>query len=562
MALYFGLIFYIGFYFRKENKDVASFLRARGSLPWFWVGASAFVSQFSAWSFTTGAAEAYTNGYNILITFWANAISFVIAGFYFAQKFRQLRVNNATEAVQMRFGTPNALVLSICNIPNLLIYPAFWLSGLATFMGAALGIHIKYLIIIIGLITVLMATLGGIWAIVASDFIQTIIIIVMSIACAVVAFIKFHEIGGMFELIPLVKNFEPKSSNNIGLYLVWVFYMFMQKFAGTNNFNNVTRFNAVDSSKGARKAAFFTAGIYVLGTLIWFVPVWFISIEMPDLASVYPNIARPNQTAYLAFVQNYMPVGVLGIVIIALFSATMSSIDSSLNWCTGYVLTLLPQKYKNNIKIGRTLTVVFGLIIVFLTLYLDNLWGVSFFDLTYLLIGYLYLPLIIPIFLSLWIKRTPDWGFLASILVGLALSWYLATHKELWNNILTMILNIAEPSKKDITHITLFINFMLQIFITGGTFVCSSLFYKRFLPKKTRLENIQHFYTRLNTPVEIDKSNHVTVRLKFSNINQIAIIVGLVVLEIFLFSNSIALLVGIVCSTIVGVKLIFKKYLQ
>lgn len=551
MILYLGLIVYLGIYFRKENTNVSSFLKARGSLPWLWVGASAYISQFSAWTFTVGAAEAYSNGYNILITFWANAVSFIIAGIYFAKRFRQLRINNSVEAVKLRFGSFNAIILVLVNVPNFLIFPAIWLNSLAVFIGAAMEWNVNTVIIVVGIITILMSVLGGAWAVVSSDFIQMIIITVLSVFCAFFAYTKFQDLGGLLKAIPLTGNFEPKTSSSFLIYFVWVCYMFIQKFAGTNNINNLQRFSTVDSSRNASKAAFFTAGIYIVGTFIWFVPAWFISTQYSDLSILYPNLRRPAQAAYLAFVQNYMPIGILGIVIVALFSATMSSIDSSLNWCSGYVMSILNNNNKK-IILGKLLTILFGTIIIILTLYYNTLWNISFFDLTYKLITYVYIPLVIPMLLCIWIKRTPDWSFALSIITGLSLSWWLASNaSEFWTPILNRLFQITEVTAKDLTHISQFGTFILQLVITGGIFALSTLFYKEYSKKRAR--DVAIFYRRLERPVRLNIIRAHTLKPKFTQINNIAWGILLLILEIFILSNNVFLLIVVSFLTILAI---------
>ena len=71
---------------------------------WWMAGATAFMTQFSAWTFTGAAAKAYEDGLTILFIFWGNALGFFVAAAYFAARFRKLRVDTAMEVIRQRFG--------------------------------------------------------------------------------------------------------------------------------------------------------------------------------------------------------------------------------------------------------------------------------------------------------------------------------------------------------------------------------------------------------------------------------------------------------------------------
>lgn len=69
---------------------------------WWMVGATAFMTQFSAWTFTGAAGRAFSDGFVVVILFLANAFGYFLNYIYFAPKFRQLRVVTAIEAIRQR----------------------------------------------------------------------------------------------------------------------------------------------------------------------------------------------------------------------------------------------------------------------------------------------------------------------------------------------------------------------------------------------------------------------------------------------------------------------------
>ncbi|HMB01595.1 MAG TPA: transporter, partial [Spirochaetota bacterium] len=89
IVFYFIFMVGIGFVFRKFSKNASDYFRSGGTMLWWLVGATAFMTQFSAWTFTGAAGKAYTNGAIILMIFFANAFGYFMNYLWSARKFRQ-----------------------------------------------------------------------------------------------------------------------------------------------------------------------------------------------------------------------------------------------------------------------------------------------------------------------------------------------------------------------------------------------------------------------------------------------------------------------------------------
>src|SRR5512137_2974370 len=94
----------ISWVFRRFVVNVSDYFRGGGKAVWWLVGGSAFMVQFSAWTFTGAASVAYRDGWPIAVIYVGNALGFLCNALYFAPKFRQLRVVTAVDAIRLRFG--------------------------------------------------------------------------------------------------------------------------------------------------------------------------------------------------------------------------------------------------------------------------------------------------------------------------------------------------------------------------------------------------------------------------------------------------------------------------
>ena len=91
VLVYFGFLLGIGWMFRSAADNTSEYFRGGGRMLWWMVGSTAFMTQFSAWTFTGAAGKAFNDGFAVLAVFVGNMVAYVFAYFYFARRFRQMR---------------------------------------------------------------------------------------------------------------------------------------------------------------------------------------------------------------------------------------------------------------------------------------------------------------------------------------------------------------------------------------------------------------------------------------------------------------------------------------
>lgn len=152
IVVYFAFLIAIGFLFQKFNENTSDYFRGGGKMLWWMVGATAFMTQFSAWTFTGATARAFTDGWTITILFFANALGYFMNYLFFAAKSRQMRIVTPIEGIRQRYGKVSEQVFTWGTIPSSVLQAGIWLNGLAIFATAVFGIKIEYTIIVTGLI--------------------------------------------------------------------------------------------------------------------------------------------------------------------------------------------------------------------------------------------------------------------------------------------------------------------------------------------------------------------------------------------------------------------------
>ncbi len=499
---YFCFLIAIGWMFRKFTTSTSDYFRGGGKMLWWMVGATAFMTQFSAWTFTGAAGRAFTDGFTIVILFLANAFGYFLNYMYFAPKFRQLRVVTAIEAIRMRFGKTTEQFFTWFGMPDSIISAGVWLNGLAIFVAAVFDIPMGTTIMFTGAALTLMAVTGGSWAVIASDFMQMLVIMAVTITCAIAAY--FHG-GG---IVNIVDNFNGNfmtgnNLNYVSIFVLWIVFIFVKQFGVMNNSINAYRYLAAKDSENARKAAGLACILMIIGPVIWFLPPWYVNAFMPEFMTQYAEIGSDG--AYLAFVQQVMPAGMVGLLMSAMFAATMSSMDSGLNRNAGIFIVnfyqpILRKNASQNelVLVSKITSVVMGLIIISIGLFINSLRHLSLFDIVLNIGSLIGFPMLIPVLLGMWIRKTPDWAGWSTLVVGGLVSYVFGIALEPHH--IENLLGLSQGfTSREWSDLVVGLSLAAHVVFTGGWFVLSTLFYKP-LPQE-RQAQVDELFNNWNTPL-------------------------------------------------------------
>ena len=513
IAGYFLLVVGIGFAFKTMAKQSTSdYFRGGGRMLWWMVGSTAFMMQFSAWTFTGAAGKAFTDGFAVCLVFIANTFSYFCGWAYFAQRFRQMRVDTPTEAIRRRFGHENELFFSWALIVFSLINAGIWLNALGVFSSAVFEADITMTIVATGLTVLFVSVVSGAWGVVASDFVQTLTVAIVSLACAVVALVK---VGGPVELVAnFPSNFLIGPNMNYPLLLVGTFVFFLVKQLVTiMNLHDSFRFLNARDSVHARKAALLAMGLMGVGSLIWFIPPWAAATLYPDAPAAYSGLGNKAADAiYLVFARNAMPVGTVGLLLAGLFAASMSSMDSALNKNSGIFVRSMYQPFlakrnrpvsdKHLLKVSRLLSLISGLIVILMALFFKSLSELSLFDLMMSVSTMIQVPLLIPLIVGIFVKKTPQWAPWATVALGLVVSWLMKD--VITPQLVASWMGLNELTAREVVDMNLMLTLAAHLFITAGFFCSTTFFYSEEKDNYRLLR--EDFFTDLETPVVADEA--------------------------------------------------------
>jgi phosphoglycerate dehydrogenase-like enzyme/Na+/proline symporter len=509
LGFYFVYLLTIGWVFRKFVHNVSDYFRSGGQVVWWMAGGSAFMLSFSAWTFTGAASRAYSDGWPIILIYVANIFGFVMNALYFGPRFRQLRVVTAMQAVRARFGARNEQIFTWLTLFVRVCYASIWLYSLAVFFSAAFGRDVITTILLAGGTVMVVSLLGGSWAVVASDFIQVLVLLPVTFVTMVFTVAK---LGGPIELVHKLSatrlDFHKLFSDDF--LLLWGVAIFFRQFVSTNNLTEAPRYLCVKDSRHARWAALLAAALMLVGTVVWFLPPMAASIIHPNLASVYPKLQHPEEGAYLAMATMVLPVGMLGLLVTCIFAVTMSAMDAGLNSNSGffiknfYQVILRPQATDREMLFaGKITTLVLGVLIMILALLLSQRPHLSLFEF-YIDFGILVtLPQAMPLVLGIFIRRTPAWSGWSTWLVGFLTGYVTSNHLTLSWAIRTFSPPHLNPNQWEQHNWRQGVAALMIMGVCTAWFCFTRLFYRR--ESDSYKAAIEEFSRNIEKPVDYDK---------------------------------------------------------
>ena len=515
VAVYLCFIACIGLVFRRFSRDSSDFFRGGGHVLWWMVGATAFMSQFSSWTFIGAASKAYLDGPLVLAIYIGNAFGYLVAALWSAKRFRQMRVVTPMEGVRDRFGRANEQFFTWVWIPIGIFYAGIWLNAVSTFASAVFGMDMTLTIVVVGMVVVLVAFLGGAWAVVASDFMQMLILMPISLA---VALLSVRAVGGG-DLLHGFSTFVdrlPRShlhwtqAHRLPIVSLWIAAFFLKQVCLTNDMKDADRFLCAKDSRNASRAAWLASLLFLVGPIIWFIPPMAAAILYPDL-SVIPQLRglkTVSEGAYVAIGLRYMPVGMIGLMMSAIFAATMSNMDTGLNKNAGIFIRNFYRPYLRKgateteyLLAGRITTLVFGVLIILVAHAISRVPNMGIFDVMNVFSAMVAVPFVLPLIWGIVIRRTPPWAGWSTVCVGFLSS--LAFKYWLDPEVFRRLVGLDSPIRPgEMADYDLIAGTLVNVFVGSLWFLGAALFARYNSAEFTRKE--EEFFKRLGTPVVAD----------------------------------------------------------
>ncbi|WP_340114917.1 sodium:solute symporter [Maribellus mangrovi] len=372
-----NVIFGASFFLR--NRTSSQFTIGGGKIPAWVVGMSIFATFVSSISFLALPGKAYMSNWNALVFSFAIPIAAILASKFFVPLYRGLGSVSAYNYLEVRFGGWARIYASLCYILTQLMRTGAILLLLALPLNALFGWNIKTIIIVTGIAVTVYSMMGGIQAVVWTDAIQGIILIVGALICAAVLTFSMPEgPTQVFEIAAANNKFSlgsfgaSLSESTFWVVLIYGLFINLQNYGIDQNF--VQRYMTTSSEKKAKSSALFGALLYLPVSLVFF----YIGTALYSYYTAQPELLPAGvdgDKVFPYFIVNGLPKGLTGLLIASIFAAGMSTVSTSINSTATIVLSDYYQKYfnknaddKSSMKVLYIASVIFGILGVLISL--------------------------------------------------------------------------------------------------------------------------------------------------------------------------------------------------
>jgi solute:Na+ symporter, SSS family len=559
---YVVIVFYLAFMlsmgplFMRFSKTASDYFRGGGGMQWWVVGSSVFMTSFSAWSFTGGAARAYETGTFYLVLFACNVAGLVFTYFFTAERFRQMRIITKIEGVRKRFGDANEQIFAWLPLPFNNIMGGLALYTISIFMHAVFGLNLTLLIVVLSVTILVITVLGGAWAAAASDFVQ--LLLLLGITMVMVAMTLLHpQVDG---LTGLVHKLPPYHFHWTLFERSWIVVFFCltllanQLIQNNSMMEGAAKYVYVKTGPDAKRATLVSLFGFLLLSPVWMIPALAAAILHPNLSVEFPKLNNPHEGAYVAMAISLLPRGLLGLLVSAVFAASVAKMTSMLSIGSGifvrnFWIRIVDRKAseERQVAVGRIFTLVYGLLWIGVAFAFATVKSLSLFDMLLLAAASVQIPTTVPLFFGMFVKRTPPWAGWSTMVAGFTCSVLLRF--VLTPELFTRVLSPAVPFRKnELGDLNIAATTAILFLVCIAWFFGTMLFYRK--SDRKYVAQVDLFFHDMRTPIDPaveHGSEYASDSRQYLMMGSQCLIYGGFIYVLLLIPNAAAARIEIVC---------------
>ena len=388
IAIYFLTALGIGIWSsKKAGSDTTSFFLAGRNMPWWLLGISMVATTFSTDTPNLVTDLVRQKGVSGNWAWWAFLLTGMLTVFVYAKLWRRSNVLTDIEFYELRYsGKPAAFLrgfraLYLGLIFNVLVMGTVSLAAIK-FGEILLGWQGWFTLLIACSVTIIYSVLGGLRAVIITDFVQFILAMIGSVF-AMLYILNLPQIGGIKNLVlhenvrdslSLFPDFSDPNSwipvMFVPLAVQWWASYYPGAEPGGGGYIAQRMFSAKNENHAIGATLLFNICHYALRPWPWIIIALSSLIVFPDLKdiqSAFPKLPESklgHDVAYPAML-TLLPPGLLGLVAASLIAAFMSTMSTQLNLGASYLVNDFYSRFINTsasedqlVLVGRLFSVV------------------------------------------------------------------------------------------------------------------------------------------------------------------------------------------------------------
>jgi solute:Na+ symporter, SSS family len=487
---YFTIIIYmmlmagIGIFLGKYIRTIGDYFKGGSGVSWIAGGISNFMTKFSTFVFVAYAGIAYSDGLVAITVMWSTVLPSLLAVFIYAKLWKRAGIISPVEFLETRFNSSIRQIFSWSGVFLKLLDDMIKLYSIGIFVTAASGIPFSTAVIYCGIVVSIYTVVGGFLAVVVTDVVQFVILF---FSTAILVPLAYNAAGGfenMQAVIPDNMNWF-NGDKGMPVFLTVYYITILIKYLG--NWTFIQRFYSARSESDGKKIGLLSAVLFLVFPIVFLFPAVAARVILPDLEN--------PEMAYVAVCLKLLPPGIMGLMIAAMFAATMSVLSAEFNVTASVMTRDIYQRIirktatpKETLWVARIMTLLVGIMVTVGALFVEKLGGA--FQVNQYLSGIFSIPMIIPVIMGIVFWRPQPWGALASMAIGV---------------ILGIVLNSGNYFSWEVTTIIEIVLCMV-VFLGSGFFLSKDISYNK---------KVKGFFKKLKIPAQVEfKDDSISNGLK------------------------------------------------
>ncbi len=445
ICVYFAVTMLISFFSVRKGSSVDGFTAAEHSMSGTLIGLSILGSFVSSISFLALPGKAYASDWNAFVNSIGLPIATVIALIYFLPFYRKIGNISAYTQLEERFGLWARLYTGLCYLLTQIARMGAVTYLMALPISVLCDWDIYLIIFITGIAVTIYTFLGGIVAVIWTEAIQTTVLLIGTIVCAILitlevpdgfyGVIEMASSAGKFSLGSFDFDLNSFSQNTFWVILIYGLFINLQNFGIDQNY--IQRYVVAKNTKEACKGLLIGGLSYLpISALFLYIgtSLWCFYTKNPNLLPAeYSNKA---DFVFPYYIISELPVGLRGLLIASVFAAAMSTISCSLNSSATVIMSDYYLRFfspnaseKSKMRFLRITTLLWGFIgTIAAFVFVD---AGSALDVFWLFAGIFSGGMLGIFLLGIAAKQTNSFACACGAIVGIVLIIYLTLSKQI-----------------------------------------------------------------------------------------------------------------------------------
>jgi SSS family solute:Na+ symporter len=334
IAVYFLIVFAIGFYFARRERTSESYFLAGRHVGWFAIGASLFVSNISTEHFIGLAGSGATSGLAVGHFEWLACLILLILGWVFVPFYLRSNVFTMPEFLERRFNRQCSVYLATVSILAYIFTKiSVHLYAAAIVLERVVGWNPMTAAVVLVIATGVYTIAGGLAAVIYTDLVQTVILLVGAVVLTAIGLTEAGGFAGLYATVPasyfhMIKPASdpefPWTGIFFGAPILGIWYWCTDQVI-------VQRVLSAKDEGHAKAGTIFAGFLKVLPVFVLVLPGLIAYALFPQLFTVENGKVTNGDIAYPTLIVNLLPTGLVGLMIAALLAALMGSMSAVFN---------------------------------------------------------------------------------------------------------------------------------------------------------------------------------------------------------------------------------------